>query len=206
MSPFDECDIVTTTTHKSLRGPRAGLIFYRKKYANAINFAVFPSCQVSSTSLRCACVRVDSPHRRRRCRWRTVATHRPPFATHSTTCKHRRRPLAPLHRASPLRQSPVAPTCASFVIVAMSRPAPRLATRASATLTLIRMWKTSMRATAINELLHRSTTMDQVQLCWQPFSPAVWTQPLKKANCAHPCKNKYIYFAKNEQSFVCHFG
>ena len=32
-SPFDECDIVTTTTHKSLRGPRAGLIFYRKKYA-----------------------------------------------------------------------------------------------------------------------------------------------------------------------------
>jgi len=45
VSPFDECDIVTTTTHKSLRGPRAGLIFYRKKYANAINFAVFPSCQ-----------------------------------------------------------------------------------------------------------------------------------------------------------------
>lgn len=29
-SPFDLCDIVTTTTHKSLRGPRAGLIFYRK--------------------------------------------------------------------------------------------------------------------------------------------------------------------------------
>ena len=29
-SPFDVCDIVTTTTHKSLRGPRAGMIFYRK--------------------------------------------------------------------------------------------------------------------------------------------------------------------------------
>jgi glycine hydroxymethyltransferase len=29
-SPFDHCDIVTTTTHKTLRGPRAGLIFYRK--------------------------------------------------------------------------------------------------------------------------------------------------------------------------------
>ena len=28
--PFEHCDIVTTTTHKSLRGPRAGMIFYRK--------------------------------------------------------------------------------------------------------------------------------------------------------------------------------
>lgn len=31
-SPFEYCDIVTSTTHKSLRGPRAGIIFYRKKY------------------------------------------------------------------------------------------------------------------------------------------------------------------------------
>ncbi len=29
-SPFQYCDLVTTTTHKSLRGPRAGMIFYRK--------------------------------------------------------------------------------------------------------------------------------------------------------------------------------
>jgi len=29
-SPFDDCDIVTTTTHKSLRGPRGAMIFYRK--------------------------------------------------------------------------------------------------------------------------------------------------------------------------------
>lgn len=44
-SPFEYSDVVTTTTHKSLRGPRAALIFYRKKYEEAINFAVFPQLQ-----------------------------------------------------------------------------------------------------------------------------------------------------------------
>lgn len=29
-SPFEFCDIVTTTTHKTMRGPRAGVIFFRK--------------------------------------------------------------------------------------------------------------------------------------------------------------------------------
>ena len=48
MSPFDLCDIVTTTTHKSLRGPRAGVIFFRKDsrdFENKINSAVFPGLQ-----------------------------------------------------------------------------------------------------------------------------------------------------------------
>eukprot|EP00474_Spongospora_subterranea_P010110 CRZ10568.1 hypothetical protein [Spongospora subterranea] len=48
-SPFNSSHIVTTTTHKSLRGPRAALIFYRKdKQLNLerrINSAVFPGCQ-----------------------------------------------------------------------------------------------------------------------------------------------------------------
>eukprot|EP00262_Sarcandra_glabra_P005705 TRINITY_DN1747_c0_g1_i2.p1 TRINITY_DN1747_c0_g1~~TRINITY_DN1747_c0_g1_i2.p1 ORF type:complete len:596 (-),score=64.96 TRINITY_DN1747_c0_g1_i2:208-1995(-) len=65
VSPFDYCDIVTSTTHKNLRGPRGGIIFYRKgvkprkrgmlpcqgeendryNFEDRINFAVFPSLQ-----------------------------------------------------------------------------------------------------------------------------------------------------------------
>lgn len=65
VNPFDYCDVVTSTTHKSLRGPRGGIIFYRKgtkprkrgillsqghesdqyDFEEKINFAVFPSLQ-----------------------------------------------------------------------------------------------------------------------------------------------------------------
>ncbi|XP_002529531.2 serine hydroxymethyltransferase 7 [Ricinus communis] len=65
VNPFDYCDIVTSTTHKSLRGPRGGIIFYRRgmkprkmgmlvgqgddsdyyDFEEKINFAVFPSLQ-----------------------------------------------------------------------------------------------------------------------------------------------------------------
>ena len=58
-SPFKSCDIVTTTTHKSLRGARSGIIFYRigekfkdqngksvmYDYATRIDNAVFPALQ-----------------------------------------------------------------------------------------------------------------------------------------------------------------
>jgi len=44
-NPFEYCDVVTTTTHKTLRGPRGAMIFYKKQHENAINFAVFPSVQ-----------------------------------------------------------------------------------------------------------------------------------------------------------------
>ncbi|CAN4095537.1 unnamed protein product [Withania somnifera] len=50
-NPFEYCDIVTTTTHKSLRGPRGGMIFFKKDpvlgvdLESAINNAVFPGLQ-----------------------------------------------------------------------------------------------------------------------------------------------------------------
>ena len=57
-NPFEYCDIVTTTTHKTLRGPRSGLIFYRRgkrsiqgkevgdyDFEETVNQAVFPSLQ-----------------------------------------------------------------------------------------------------------------------------------------------------------------
>jgi glycine hydroxymethyltransferase len=43
--PVPYCDFVTTTTHKTLRGPRGGLILCKEKYAKAINSAVFPGLQ-----------------------------------------------------------------------------------------------------------------------------------------------------------------
>lgn len=44
-NPVPYCDFVTTTTHKTLRGPRAGLILCREKYAQDINKQVFPGIQ-----------------------------------------------------------------------------------------------------------------------------------------------------------------
>lgn len=44
-SPFDYCDTVMSTTHKSMRSCRAAVIFYRKQYKSVIDFAVFPSLQ-----------------------------------------------------------------------------------------------------------------------------------------------------------------
>jgi len=44
-SPVPHCDFVTTTTHKTLRGPRAGLILCKEEHAKAIDRAVFPGTQ-----------------------------------------------------------------------------------------------------------------------------------------------------------------
>lgn len=79
-SPFEHADIVTTTTHKSLRGPRSGMIFMRKgpkdpqrlakgepegteyDYESKIDFAVFPSLQGGPHNHQIAALAVALKH------------------------------------------------------------------------------------------------------------------------------------------------
>ena len=44
-NPVPYCDFVTTTTHKTLRGPRGGMILCKEQYAKAIDKAIFPGTQ-----------------------------------------------------------------------------------------------------------------------------------------------------------------
>lgn len=44
-SPVPYCDFVTTTTHKTLRGPRGGMILCKEKYANLLDKKIFPGIQ-----------------------------------------------------------------------------------------------------------------------------------------------------------------
>ena len=44
-NPVPHADVVTTTTHKSLRGPRGGIILMKEQHAKAINSAIFPGIQ-----------------------------------------------------------------------------------------------------------------------------------------------------------------
>jgi glycine hydroxymethyltransferase len=44
-SPVPHCEFVTTTTHKTLRGPRGGMILFRQAYEKSVNSSVFPGNQ-----------------------------------------------------------------------------------------------------------------------------------------------------------------
>jgi glycine hydroxymethyltransferase len=44
-SPVPHCEFVTTTTHKTLRGPRGGMVLFREAYGKSLNSSVFPGNQ-----------------------------------------------------------------------------------------------------------------------------------------------------------------
>src|SRR3989337_521504 len=44
-SPFPHCDFVTTTTHKTLRGPRGGMVMCKEPFAKGVDKAIFPGIQ-----------------------------------------------------------------------------------------------------------------------------------------------------------------
>ena len=49
-SPVPHAHVVTTTTHKTLRGPRGGMILCREDHAKAIDKAVFPASRAGRSS------------------------------------------------------------------------------------------------------------------------------------------------------------
>jgi glycine hydroxymethyltransferase len=103
-NPVKDCDFVTSTTHKTLAGPRAGFILCREEHAQAVDRAVFPGMQggplvhtiaakatcfrsrrprpSATTRSRCARTRTRSP---RRCR--TGVSTCSPAAPTRTCCR-----------------------------------------------------------------------------------------------------------------------
>jgi glycine hydroxymethyltransferase len=61
-NPVEHCDVVTSTTHKTLAGPRSGFVLCRDEHAQAIDRAVFPGMQggplVHAIAAKAACFRI----------------------------------------------------------------------------------------------------------------------------------------------------
>jgi glycine hydroxymethyltransferase len=61
-NPVEHCDIVTSTTHKTLAGPRAGFVLCKQEHAQAVDRAVFPGMQggplVHVIAAKAACFRI----------------------------------------------------------------------------------------------------------------------------------------------------
>jgi glycine hydroxymethyltransferase len=76
-NPVPYCDVVTSTTHKTLTGPRAGLIMCRQEYARAIDRAVFPGMQggplMHVIAAKAACLKIAQSEQFRRLQRQVVA-------------------------------------------------------------------------------------------------------------------------------------
>src|SRR5215210_5669930 len=63
-NPVEHCDVVTSTTHKTLAGPRAGFVLCREEHARAVDRAVFPGLQGGplehAIAAKAACFRIAS--------------------------------------------------------------------------------------------------------------------------------------------------
>src|SRR4029078_5731368 len=61
-NPVEHCDIVTSTTHKTLAGPRAGFVLCREEHAQAVDRAVFPGMQggplMHTIAAKAACFKI----------------------------------------------------------------------------------------------------------------------------------------------------
>jgi glycine hydroxymethyltransferase len=61
-NPVEHCDFVTSTTHKTLAGPRAGFVLCREEYAQAVDRAVFPGMQggplMHTIAAKAACFKI----------------------------------------------------------------------------------------------------------------------------------------------------
>jgi glycine hydroxymethyltransferase len=61
-NPVENCDVVTSTTHKTLAGPRSGFVLCREEHAQAVDRAVFPGMQggplVHAIAAKAACFRI----------------------------------------------------------------------------------------------------------------------------------------------------
>ncbi len=61
-NPVEHCDVVTSTTHKTLAGPRSGFVLCREQHAQAVDRAVFPGMQggplVHAIAAKAACFRI----------------------------------------------------------------------------------------------------------------------------------------------------
>jgi len=76
-NPVPYCDVVTSTTHKTLTGPRAGLIMCREEFARAIDRAVFPGLQggplMHVIAAKAVCLKIAQSEQFRRLQRQIVA-------------------------------------------------------------------------------------------------------------------------------------